>query len=76
MRSDAIGFIRHAAMMLARGATQIKEEWDDGEVILSPQQTAELNLLLRDLRKYTSRVSEVARKFDRVTESRKVEMAV
>lgn len=72
MRDEATGYVRHAAMMLAKGAEQLREEWEDEDTMLSPTRVAELGQLLGEVRRHTKAVATIAKEFDWVASARKL----
>lgn len=37
MRDEFVGFLRHADLMLTQAADAVKDDWETGEAMLSPQ---------------------------------------
>lgn len=58
--------------MIGKAAEAIKEDWETGEVMLTPRQTQEVAQMIRDIKKYTRTVEEIEKNFERVSDSRKV----
>lgn len=70
MRSEAKGFITHAALMLQNAYQHIKEEWDNPDVVLTPAQTADMRRSLNECRRLLKDIDQVADGFEKVAEAR------
>ncbi len=70
MRAEALGFIRHAKLMLGNAVVKIKEEWDDPEVSLTPSQTSDMRRELREISRLMKEIEPFAKEFEKVTEVR------
>lgn len=70
MRSESIGFVRHAKLMLSNASLKIGEEWDDPDVNMSPAQTADLRREIVECTKLLQLIEPFAKEFEKVADAR------
>lgn len=71
-RAEAIGFIRHAKIMLGNASEKIKEEWDNPDVSLSPAQTSEMRRELQECSELLKKIDPYAKQFESVSRVRNI----
>jgi hypothetical protein len=69
-RSESLGFIRHARLMLDNADAQIGDEWDDPEVNMSPIQTADMRRELDACKKIIKKLEPFVQQFEKVSSTR------
>lgn len=73
-QSDVMGNIRAALRVLVEAQNELEEMWSDEEIMLTPRDVAELSMLMREGRKHLRGVDAVVKRFNSVTQKRKVEV--
>lgn len=72
MRDEFVGFLRHADLMLAKAAEAAKQDWEGGEIMLSPQRAEEFNRIMKSIRMKTRDVATVGGNFTKIADMRRV----
>lgn len=69
--SELMGKMRLASSTLQAGADLADEIWQEGEVMISPLQAAELANIVQAFHEFVNRIETVVDRFSSVAESRR-----
>ena len=75
IRNEHLGTLRYVEMMLAQCRKKIEEEWNEGEVMLSPSESDEEVSLMRKIRYHIGDIQPWVKKFAESANARRVDTA-
>lgn len=73
MKDEFVGFLRTADLMLGKAVQAAREDWEGGEIILSPQRAEEMEGLMKSIRSSMKAMAKIGENFSKIARMRIVD---